>query len=148
MLSSENIADVDLSVTQLKGGRAHLISGDLPESFYTLGLEGWQTEYICVPGETVSELNAYLECHGIRPIPQEGGEENVALQIFCTGWSWAVWGGETTTEDIILQNSSTFRASMRVRYGAPAPRISEMFRAAWASHLDDIFAWIWGDSPT
>ena len=39
------VADMDLSVTQLKGGRGHLISGDLSEFYYTLGLEEWQTEY-------------------------------------------------------------------------------------------------------
>ena len=66
---------VDLSVTQLKGGRAHLISGDLPELYYTLGLEDWQTEYFCVPGVTGTELNKYFEAHGIRPPPQEAGEE-------------------------------------------------------------------------
>ena len=130
MSSPETIADMDLSMTQLKGGRAHLISGDLPEFYYTLGLEDWQTEYFCVPGVTVTELNQYFEAHGIRPLPQEAGEEHVALQIFCMGWSWAVWGGETTTEDIVIQNSSLFRASMRVRYGAPAPRISDVLRIA------------------
>ena len=83
--SPETIADKDLSVTQLRGGRAHMISGDLPEFYYTLGLEDWQTGYFCVPGVTVTELNAYFECHGIRPLPQEEGEENVALQIFCMG---------------------------------------------------------------
>ena len=148
MSSPETIADVDLSVTQLQGGRTHQISGDLPESYYPLGLEDWQTEYFCAPGVTVTELNAYLVAHAILPLPQEEGEEHVALQIFCMGWSWAVWGGETTTEDIVIQNSSTFRASMRVRYGAPAPRLSDAFRVAWASHLDDFFAWIWGDTPT
>ena len=27
----------------------------------------------------------------------------MALQIFCMGWSWAFWGGGTTTEESELQ---------------------------------------------
>ena len=100
--------------------------------------------YFVVEGVTVDELNLYLASQNIAPLPHQADQQFVAIRVFCMGWSWAVWGGETTTEDIIIQNSKTFRASMRVRYGAPAPRISPTRPVAWASHLDDVFAWSWG----
>ena len=135
--SPEAVAALDFSEEALEGGCVAQWKADVPDCFYGLQLEPWQRPYAVLGDLRFKDLDEFLEWLGEEKTGWDP-EDWLAMDGFCMGWSWAVWGAETTLEDICTRGCEIQAASSRLRYGAPTPRIGPELPPPCLTHIDDL----------
>ena len=99
------------------------VVGDLPDFYWSLGLEPGMEEFFVLPN--VSSRDLAVELARFHDMKVEFPADVVGFGFACPamGWSWAVLLAHMCLEDILAQNVAGFTASSRLSYRLLIPQL-------------------------
>ena len=137
---------VDCSKTTIGNRQVEMVTGDLPDWYWTLQIPQGMEEYFVLDGASPKDVsNALREFYSIdHTFPPE--IVGLGLRVPAMGWRWAVVLAQWTLEDLLDSGVSALRASTRLSYKIVLPQLTKEVDTVHWEFIDDVGAMILGEA--
>ena len=111
-------------------------SGDLPDFYYTCGIDAEIAEYFGVPRITADELAAFIEKEFGEKVDTDPDRQGVALGVLGMGWNWACVLAQLILEEV-TDGCPLLGRAFRISDVLRTPKFSEIGQVIHWGFIDD-----------